>query len=76
MYGSDISNGKAERFRVDNLNTIQRTQGNFNWTYSIGDPVERWTFDGKLQDSIGHNDGTFFGGSPNYAYGSKARPLT
>lgn len=71
---SDISNGKAERYRMDNVDTIQRQQGNFQWKYAT-QTVARWKFDDTLQDTIEHRDGTFFGGTASYVYGQHGKAI-
>ncbi len=70
----DISNGKAERYRIDHLDTVQRFEGDFEWTYDT-QTIGQWTFDDTLQDSVGRRDGTFVGGAPTYSYSQHGKVL-
>ena len=75
LFGSDVNNGKVERFRVDNLNTIQRTNSTFNWTVPI-EMQGSWKFDDNLLDASGNNHGVFVGGSPTYVNGLEGKALS
>src|SRR5688572_19102288 len=67
-YLQDVTIGKDERYRIDNMNTIQRTSGNFSWSAPIV-TTGYWTFDSTLNNAAGTNNGTFSGGTVTYAAG-------
>ncbi len=68
LYSEEDYLGKSNLYRVDNLNSVQRQQGNFNFTHATG-PNGQWAFENNLNDSVGPNNGTFVGGSPVYTTG-------
>ena len=74
MVGSDIAMGKGDRFRVDNLSTIQRSNASFSWSVPV-DISGRWQFDDNLIDSAAHNDGTLSSGTPTYVYGPQGKAI-
>ena len=74
VYTEEVYFGQSLRFRVDNLATIQRSQGTFTYTAPTG-PTHRWTMDGNLNDSAGTSTSTFNGGSPNYSAGTSGSAL-
>ena len=75
VYGEEVYYGKADRYRIDGLNTIVRSQGNFAYVANDS-PDGRWTFDNNtLNDSIGTNNGTYVGGTPSFTTGRLGNAL-
>jgi len=68
IYGEEVYYGKADRYRIDGLSTIVRSQGTFAYVANDS-PDGKWTFDNTLNDSIGTNNAAYVGGTPSYTAG-------
>jgi hypothetical protein len=75
-YAQDIIWSRSERYRYDNVDTIQRTQGDFTWSAAAADPRGVWTFDGNLVNMTGGNDATIGVGTVSYPAGKIGSALS
>ena len=74
VYAEDSFYGKATRFRMDNMSTIQRTQGTFTYAASA-DPVVHLELDGNVNDVAGGHNGTIVG-TPIYVTGHAGNAIS
>ena len=69
VFGEDIVYGRNVRYRLDNLDSIHRQQGEFTWNLPRK-AAGYWRFDGDLSDSVTAVNATFVSGAPDYASNS------
>ena len=67
VYAANSFYGDSDRWRIDNLSTVQRSQGDFAYSPTTT-LTGHWEFNSSLNDSAGSNTATV-GGSTNYAAG-------
>jgi len=75
VYGEEVYYGKSARWRMDNMSTIQRSQGDFSYTAPTA-MTGHFELNSNLLDSAGSNNGSFFGGSPLYPTGHVGNGLS